>query len=288
MLRTTLIVLSTSALVIGALIGVMFAWVALATADAMVSADKFLSALNEKNGEAAYSMVSQGFRQVQPKERFLREMASLRQATFRLEPWWRQTLPQGEIAVLEVITETGPVAGTSVVLEMIDEGGWKVRTATDWTRFEIGAGAWFRRLPLDDEIGQLVEDTLLSLNEAAATGDFDEFIAKAGGSDEVARSSFVESFDRIVENETDFGDIANVVPRFDGPADWQRLTRCNPFGGGCTVIVTTSIQVSGEYSREPSPLHFNLFYTYAHPNWVLGCAPTVRECTVELRHRSEP
>ena len=285
--RTVLIVLSASVLVIAVLISAMFAWVALATADAMASADQFLVALNEENGEAAYSMASQGLQDVQPKERFLREVAGVRESTFQLEPWWRQTLPQGDVAVLEAVTESGPTVGAPLLLEMINEGDWKVRTATDWTSFEVGPGAWFRRVPLEAEVRQLTGDTLLNLNEAVSTDDFGGFIAKLGGSDDVARSSFVESFDKLVQEGTDFSNIADTDAVFHGPPDWQRLRRCSAFGGGCTTIVTTSIQVTGEYSRHPTPLHFNLFYTYRHPDWVLGCAPTVRECTVELGGQSE-
>lgn len=286
-LKTTLILLLSSVLVIGVLIGAMFLWVALATQDAMASAEQFLEAFNAENGEAAYSMTSRDFQKAQSRERFLRELAGFRQSRIQLAAWPRQTLPYGGIATLEAFTVTGSDAGTPVVLEMVDQDGWKVRTVTDWAKFNVGPGAWFRKVPLESEIRELVEGTLVDLNETAAVGDFEGFLDRAGALDDVARSSFIESFDLLVADGVDFGGIIHINAALDGSIDWQTVKHCAAFGGGCTTIVTTSVEVSGRYLLDPSPLRFKLFYTYSHPNWVLGCAPSVRECEVEFVGENE-
>jgi hypothetical protein len=281
-LKTTLILLFSFILLIGVLIGGMFASVAIATQGAMTSAEQFLEELNTRNGDRAYFMTAPDLQEAQSKERFLRELAGLRQSQVQLAPWSRQTLPYRGITVLEAFNVTGPDTGTPVVLEMIDQDGWKVRTVTDWTSFDVGPGAWFRRVPVESEVRKLVESTLVDLNEAAAIGDFSEFIDRAGQLKDVARSSFIESFDRLVQDGTDFGGITHTDAALEGSIDWQTVKRCAAFGGGCTIRVTTSIEVSGRYILDPSPLRFTLFYTYSHPDWVLGCAPSVRECVVEF------
>jgi hypothetical protein len=281
-LKTTLILLFSFILLIGVLIGGMFASVAIATQGPMMSAEQFLDALNVDNGETAYLMTAPDLQEAQSKERFLRELAGLRQSQLQLAPWSRQTLPYRGITVLEAFNVNGSDTGTPVVLEMVDQDGWKVRTVTDWTSFDVGPGGWFRKVPVESEVRKLVEGTLVDLNEAVAIGDFGEFIDRAGELKDVARSSFVESFDRLVENGTDFSGITQIEAALKGPIDWQIVKRCAAFGGGCTIRVTTSIEVSGLYLLDPSPLRFTLFYTYSHPDWVLGCAPSVRECVVEF------
>ena len=260
-----------------------FLWVAITTADAIASAENFLSLINRGNGSKAYMNASPDLRNAQSENQFRLQFATLGKAQLKVMPWYRQTLPQFGSTLLEASTSDN----ARFVIEVVDTDGWRVQTITNWTQFNVGPGVWFRAVPPDSRIQNLVKETLLEFNIATLADDFSTFLKKANVHSSVEQSNLSESFETLVDTGANFNEITNLTADLDQKPDWQRIRACQPFGG-CETIVTTSISVSGRYNLTPTPLTFKLFYTYVHPKWVLGCTQTVRPCTVELTSEMAP
>ena len=283
MLRNIAIVLGivvafASIFIIGA-----FTSVAITTADAITSAENFLALINRGDPHKAYMSGSPDLQNAQSENQFRLQFAALGQEQLKVMPWYRQTLPQSGITLLEASSSDN----ARFVIEAVHTDEWRVRSITNWTQFNVGPGVWFRAVPLDSQIQDLVKETLLEFNIATLSDDFDTFLKGPNVHSSVGQSNLSESFETLANSGSNFNEITNLTADLADDPDWQRIRACQPFGG-CKTIVTTSISVKGHYNLDPTPLTFRLFYTYIHPKCVLGCTQTVRPCTVELTPEKAP
>jgi hypothetical protein len=271
-------------LAVVAFIVAVFLWVILSTAGAASSADAFLESLGTDDSAQAYAMTSSRFQQEQDAARFASELEALGPVSFELLSMWRRTLPEnGAVALKGALrTESGAIA--PILIDMVDEDGWKVRTITDRMTGSIGPGAWFKGIPLESDVLQFVKATMADLGPAVMQNDFAGFIDQVPGTvlAAIVSSPLKRSFDQVVAGQINLSSIANIEPIFDTPPDWHLITACASFGGGCrTIGAGTLLMASGYYPVEPEPLHFKLIYAYKHPDWVLDCAFD-RDCSVTI------
>ena len=269
---------------LGVLVGLLFLWVAASTGPAAAAADRFFGSIVEGDMQAAYGLASDDFRQDQSADRFALEMATLGPASFKLQPWRERTLQRRGYSFLFGTMETKSGQTVDVTAQMLNEDGdWKVFSMTDRARVGVGPGAWFLQIPAEFLLREMVEETLLDLNEAVQAGDFETFYRKTAGTSvaEVKVAPVAESFDKLVEANVDITEIANLEAFFDQPPGFFHRTTCGAFGSGCRKTQLGELVLAGHFSLGTEVLRFDLAYRYLHPDWTLACS-SERECIVSL------
>ena len=283
MFKNSAIILGISLALISVFIASAFISVAVTTAGAIESAENFLTLVNRGDPHEAYINASPDLQSAQSENQFRLQFAALGQKQLKVMPWYRQTLPQSGITFLEASSPDN----ARFVIEAVHTDEWRVRSITNWTQFNVGPGVWFRAVPTDSQIQDLLKKTLLEFNIATLSDDFDTILKGPSVHSSVGQSNLSESFETLANRGSNFNEITNLTADLDDKPDWQRIRSCQPFGG-CKTIVTTSISVNGRYNLDATTLTFKLFYTYVHPKRVQGCTQTVRSCTVELTAERAP
>jgi len=251
----------------------VFLWLMVSTAAAASSADAFLETLGGPNTAQSYSLTSARFQEAQDSTRFASELEAIGSLSFELLPVWRRTIPNDGAMGLKGTLETESGTVFPFVIEMVKEDGWKVNVVTNRMTGAIGPGAWFTGVPSDTRVLQFVKDTMADLGPAIMQGDFVAFVDSLPETviEEVASSSLKTTFDQII-GKIDLSRIRDIEPVLD-PSEWNLITSCGSFGGGCsTTGVGTRLVVSGYYPLEPEPFHFKLIYVYNHPDWLIDCS----------------
>lgn len=238
--------------------GGMFLYVANQTADSASAAESFLYLVNSGELESAYTSTHPSFQGSQTEDEFLQQMKLMDMRLYALEPWRDRRMERGwEVEYRGVIHQRNwyndPLELDFRLGLRKDNDEWKVEYFNGPYRipFETGPGAWFSRIPSMQGLENLVRNTILEFNEAAASGDLTEFYEETSTALKihVAQVQIELAYERFVNEPIDLSMVSFMDPVFDGLPMIDRDRRA----GDVFVI-------SGYFPMEPAPLPFVLRY----------------------------
>ena len=141
-----------------------------------------------------------------------------------------------------------------------DDGGeWRVSSFVDRFRRNAGPGAWFRQLPSDREISELVGGTTRRFYEVVETSDFTVLLETL--SEHITIQYNMEWFEGVysefLNGEFNVSGLDQAQPEYLGePNLWINDH-------------TEILFVGGAYQLNAGSLSFRYWYRYEHPHWVL-------------------
>ena len=259
-IKLVLIAVASAPAVFSACTGGLFLWVAVGTADVAEDADRFLALLAADSLHDAYASTSQAFRLEQDEQRFTSVISRLGVTGYELGPWRDRTLVTLGLMTLTGAVQAGGGASIPVVVQLVEEEGeWRPIALTGPRREGVGAGAWFRQRPSEEETLALIAETMADFDEAIRTRKFDDFYTNMSRAFKVEASAVrvQRAYQHFIDDEVDFSGLADVGPMIEtGP----ELVRAGP---------TDVTVVSGRYPTEPDAVTFRFQYAYQHPDWKL-------------------
>ncbi len=202
------------------------------------TADRFLALLSDGQSAQAYNMTTRTYRQaVKPKD-FERLTRLWKLRDFAGKEDWETQAANDQVTVIGTVrTKSGDPVPLRIQL-LKEDGDWKIASfegpPPPQTRYITlrGLSSWRhsrdRRdnppsppLPSQEEIVHLVCSTLLELDKALDTGDFNDFHASV--SDEWKEHVPVAMFERALsplgEHNLDIGKVASAQPEFSRPVE---------------------------------------------------------------------
>ena len=239
--------------------GVHFLFVFVSTADSADIADRYLTALGEDRVSDAYQLTSTTFREEQGPETFADVMDGVSMVGHELESWENRTLDHNRfnMYVGTLTTESG--RALPFIMEVVEEdGGWRVQTLTGPGRHDVGPGAWFRQVPKEATLKQIVRDTMLHFDDAVRDRDLRRFYdtmwtARTG----ISYWKFEATFQDLLDDSVDLSGVQGVEPEFVNPPKLDRTSE------------GTLLVVNGRFDAETGQVPFTFRYKYEHPTWRL-------------------
>ena len=152
-----------------------------------------------------------------------------------------------------------------LVIDLIyEEGAWRV---TDVSALAIGTSDRKENLPLpsNDELVELVRESLLSFNRAVLSDDFAPFHADVSRlwQQQTTAEKIAEIFHDFVAGQIDIGEVAEAEPIFSAPP---------------TIDEEGLLHAKGYFLIDTRRVGFDLTYTYEHPHWkLLGIQVSVKQ-----------
>ena len=262
--RIVLLILGGLVLLFGGCVGSFLLWVAVSTDDAALEANQFLSLLILDDVRAAYMESSAEFRTTQSEERFVAQIDRLGLADYELAPWVDRTLErQGHNRIKgKMLTNWAEDVDFSV--EVVKEDGeWMVLSFNDKARELIGPGAWFRQTPDDEEVFELITDTMAGFIKAIENKSLRAFYDSASLAFriEIPFSRFDQAFRHFIDEEIDISAVLDTKPVLDGPPLLGMVSHGE--------ARNDTMVISGYYPVQPTPVPFKFTYFYKHPDWML-------------------
>ena len=247
---------------IGAIVVGLYLWVSVTTGSAVAEAKGFLSRLNEGSDNQAYESASSKFRAEQDLDSFTSVASGLGLDSYDFNLWIDRIVNTrvGDRVVLRGDLETEDGRSFPYSIQVIEEdGAWKVLSFLDSAREPIGAGAWFKQAPGEDELQEITRQTMVAFASAVKAGDFADFY-NASVFRSASLGQLQGAFQYLIDNKVDMSWIESVDAIYDGPAEFEMLRRGR---------ISDTIVVSGAYPNESAPVTFKLKYRYHHPVWKL-------------------
>ncbi len=156
----------------------MFTWVALDTNDSAGEAEAFLLLLRErKTAEAYHETTTAHFRALQTPQEFDKMMELLGlPLTYRLDVWRDRTLElDNRSRIRGTLIDLGGQDVKFTVDVVREQGDWKINAFVDDDRANVGPGAWFKQIPLRDDLNVLTGKTMKVFRESIEAGDMSAF-----------------------------------------------------------------------------------------------------------------
>ncbi len=255
---------------VGACTTGLFAWVAFDTVDSATAADEFLFALRERRIEDAYALTSAHF-QARQDEDWFDEVARLvgLPLAYELDPWRDRTLE---------LTNRSRIRGWLIdlggedvrfTLDMVRETGeWRVLSFTDAPRHDCGPGAWFRMLPLREDLYALTNRTITDFAEAIKKGDFTDFYEDMSLTFKIGVSlgRLQQAYQEYIDAGIDITGVGVLEPVY---LELPEFTVGSVGFEEASYEIEDVIVIEGYYPLEPLPVPFKFRYVYQHPEWKL-------------------
>ncbi|MFH2056491.1 MAG: hypothetical protein ABIJ61_11070 [bacterium] len=219
-------------------------------------ADKFFQAVAANDYEAAYALVSSGFRRSATVEKMRDFLESRGLDEYASANWssWEITTEQGTLE--GTITTTD---GSSIPVTVI-----LVKSGEDWRIHYIDAGAAGVSdeesaeitMPEDDALKVLATESVLELAAAINAKDFTDFynytaeLWQAQSEPQELQGYFQE----FVDEGIDMTYIKDMEPVFSEPP---------------AIDEDDVLHLKGYFTSQPSMTYFELDYLYEHPSWRL-------------------
>ena len=156
----------------------MFTWVALDTNDSAGEAEAFLLLLRErKTAEAYHDTTTAHFRALQTPQEFDKMMELLGlPLTYRLDVWRDRTLElDNRSRIRGTLIDLGGQDVKFTVDVVREQGDWKINAFVDDDRANVGPGAWFKQIPLREDLNLLTGKTMKVFRESIEAGDMSTF-----------------------------------------------------------------------------------------------------------------
>ena len=156
----------------------MFTWVALDTNDSADEAEAFLHLLRErKTVEAYHDTTTAHFRALQTPRDFDKMMELLGlPLTYRLDVWRDRRLElSNRSRIRGTLIDLGGQDVKFTVDMVREQGDWKVNAFVDDDRANVGPGAWFKQIPLREDLNVLTGNTMETFRESIEVGDMEGF-----------------------------------------------------------------------------------------------------------------
>ena len=250
----------------------MFTWVALDTNDSAGEAEAFLHLLRErKTAEAYHDTTTAHFRALQTPGDFDKMMELLGlPLTYRLDVWRDRTLElSNRSRIRGTLIDLGGQDVKFTVDVVREQGDWKINAFVDDDRSNVGPGAWFKQIPLRDDLNVLTGRTMKVFRESIEAGDMESFYIQM--SDTFTIGITLErlqlKFQPYMDANYDLTGIELLEPTY------QELPLFQDVGLGIDEEDFTTIEdvmvLRGYYPLKPKPIPFKLSYVYEHPEWKL-------------------
>ncbi len=250
----------------------MFTWVALDTNDSAGVAENFLHLLHErKTAEAYHDNTTAHFRALQTPEEFHKMMELLGlPLTYRLDVWRDRTLElSNRSRIRGTLLDLGGQDVKFTVDVVRERGDWKVNSFVDVDRANVGPGAWFKQIPLREDLNVLTGGTIRVFRESIEAGDMTEFYDHMSDSFTIGitKERLQIKFQPYMDANYDLTGIELLEPTYQELPVFEDV----PLGideDDFTTIEDVMV-LHGYYPLEPRPVPFKLSYVYEHPEWKL-------------------
>lgn|GEM_PF-2970307 len=259
-------------LVISACTGTMFSWVALDTNDSATEADKFLLMLHErKTAEAYENTTTAHFKALQSLDDFDKVMDLLGlPLTYRLNVWRDRTLElSNRSRIRGTLLDLGGQDVKFTVDMVREQGDWKVNAFVDDARSGVGPGAWFKQIPLRDDLHELTGETIALFRAAVEAGNMESFYDYMSDSFTIGITleRLQQAYQPYVDADVDLMGIQDLVPVY---LELPIFTDVSiGFDPDDFEVIQDVMVLEGYYPLEPLPVPFKFSYVYEHPDWKL-------------------
>lgn len=250
----------------------MFTWVALDTNDSAGEAERFLHLLHErKTAEAYQDTTTAHFRALQTPEDFDKMMDLLGlPLTYRLDVWRDRTLElSNRSRIRGTLIDLGGQDVKFTVDMVREQGDWKVNAFVDDDRANVGPGAWFKQIPLREDLNALTADTIKTFREAIEAGDMGGFYRHMSDSFTIGITleRLQEAYQPYINADVDLTGIETLEPTYHELPVFQDV----PLGidEEDFFVVQDVMVLEGHYPLKPKPVPFKFSYVYEHPEWKL-------------------
>ncbi len=250
----------------------MFTWVALDTNDSAGEAEAFLLLLRErKTAEAYHDTTTAHFRALQTSQEFDKVMELLGlPLTYRLDVWRDRRLETNNRSRIRgTLIDLGGQDVKFTVDMVREQGDWQVNAFVDDDRAGVGPGAWFKQIPLRDDLNLLTGSTMKIFRESIEAGDMSPFYNYMSDSFTIGITleRLQNAYQSYIDANHDLTGIELLAPTF------QELPVFEDIGLGIDEEDFTTIEdvmiLKGYYPLDPRPVPFKLSYVYEHPEWKL-------------------
>ena len=250
----------------------MFTWVALDTNDSAGEAEAFLHLLRErKTVEAYHDTTTAHFRALQTPRDFDKMMELLGlPLTYRLDVWRDRRLElSNRSRIRGTLIDLGGQDVKFTVDMVREQGDWKVNAFVDDDRANVGPGAWFKQIPLREDLNVLTGNTMETFRESIEVGDMAGFYSHMSDSFTIGITleRLQIKFQPYMDANYDLMGIELLEPTY------QELPVLEDVPLGIDEEDFTTIEdvmiLKGYYPLKPKPVPFKLSYVYEHPEWKL-------------------
>lgn len=234
-----------------------------ATAPVAAAADAFLEQLGQGQVAEAYQSAAQGLRERQDEAAFAAQVEELGLTEYESSWWSNRNIENNKGYVAGTITTR---SGGDLPLEIdlvYEDETWKVLSFAASTAGPEGEAPLFlpepsdeRPQPSDDEVAELVRDTLVSLNKAVLADDFTSFHADVARlwQNEASPEELAEIFAEFTAQGIDITGVAEAEPVLNAPP---------------TIDDDGFLHARGYSLIDERQVDFDLTYAYEHPAWKL-------------------
>ena len=250
----------------------MFTWVALDTNDSASEAEAFLHLLRERRTADAYlDSTTAHFRAMQTQERFDKVMDLLGlPLTYRIDVWRDRTLElSNRSRIRGTLIDLGG-EDVKFTVDMVREfGDWKVNAFVDDARVGVGPGAWFKQIPLREDLNVLTAETIKTFRESIEAGDMGPFYRYMSDSFTIGITleRLQLAYQPYIDSNVDLTGIEDLEPTYLELPAFEDV----PLGidEEDYFVVQDVMVLEGFYPTEPLVVPFKFSYVYEHPEWKL-------------------
>ena len=254
----------------------MFTWVALDTNDSASEAEAFLHLLRErKTAEAYHASTTAHFRALQTQEGFDKVMDLLGlPLTYRLDVWRDRTLElSNRSRIRGTLIDLGGEDVKFTVDMVREQGDWKVNAFVDDDRAGVGPGAWFKQIPLREDLDALTAETIGLFRQSMEAGDMETFYRYMSDSFTIGitlerlQQAYQPYIDFLKAGNFNLTGIEDLQPTYLELPAFQDV----PLGidEEDYFVVQDVMILEGFYPTEPLVVPFKFSYVYEHPEWKL-------------------
>lgn len=226
------------------------------------SADQFFSLVKGDRIEEAYLSTSKEFKAATSENELRDFLANTNLDEFESASWSSRSI-SNNVGKLEGSIDTKGGGVVPLEIELVKEGGsWKILALRKASAGLIEKEAEEERtaaekeVPSDKAIINMVNETILILARDINRNDF---------------SAFYDFIAKIWQSQTDKDALRNVFSDFiDKKIDLTIIEKQTPIISEKPYIDNDGIlKLTGYYATKPYMVHFELKYTYEHPQWKL-------------------
>jgi len=267
-LRSLIVIIS----VLASCTGGFFSWVALDTNDSATKADEFLFALQSRETvEAYHTHTTAHFRAVQDSVEFEKTMDLLGlPLTYKIDAWRDRRLERENISKIRgTLIDLGGQDVKFTVDMVKEKDDWKVNAFQDDDRMGVGPGAWFKQIPLREDLYVLTAESVKRFREAIEEKSFLDFYDYMSNSFKIGISleRLEQGYIPYMALDLDMTGVENLEPVY------LELPNLQSFAIGIDEQVEFEIKdvmvLRGYYPLRPKPIPFIFRYVYEHPEWKL-------------------
>ncbi len=271
-----------------------YVWAGVSTGAAVAATDKFLAAVKSGDTQQAYAYTSSEFRSAQDQNAFDTTLGILALGDYTIDGWTSRVVPKSRAGYDLIKGSLSTPADDKMLFSvtLAEEGGdFRIVSFVDEWRQWVGAGAWFKQVPPEEEIRELVGKVMSDFAASIQAKDLNSFYENMSDSFTIKNSfrAFEIANGFLIEENVDFSVISTITPIFDEPPQVTEQSFGGgsrggiSAGGGIQVGVAgrntgkaevrkdtiTLLAVRGRYPTDSDPILFQLRYGYDHPGWTL-------------------